>query len=222
MATNQKVGGSSPSWRATSRRTLVVRRIFLRKMRLHRTGCRSSPRKVTLGSAARLQAPSLTPRCRYQLFAVEGHCSLGIYFVTLTHDGVTKLMSLHFCLISSGFQPFFENDSHTTLTVDVQGILRLKAGFPPGFSRQEAPFFCFLPVFSAGGCVKVSGGFLYKSPSNLGRSQRSPFQGGNHRHGGETQHRRGPRLFCQGGDRSAHPHRRGSAGNSEQAAGGDD
>ena len=67
---------------ATSRRTLVVRRIFLRKMRLHRTGCRSSPRKVTLGSAARLQAPSLTPRCRYQLFAVEGHCSLGIYFVT--------------------------------------------------------------------------------------------------------------------------------------------
>ena len=53
-------------------------------MRLHRTGCRSSPRKVTLGSAARLQAPSLTPRCRYQLFAVEGHCSLGIYFVTLT------------------------------------------------------------------------------------------------------------------------------------------
>ena len=84
MATNQKVGGSSPSWRATSRRTLVVRRIFLRKMRLHRTGCRSSPRKVTLGSAARLQAPSLTPRCRYQLFAVEGHCSLGIYFVTLT------------------------------------------------------------------------------------------------------------------------------------------
>ena len=84
MATNQKVGGSSPSWRATSRRTLVVRRIFLRKMRLHRTGCRSSPRKVTLGSAARLQAPSLTPRCRYQLFAVEGHCSLGIYFVTPT------------------------------------------------------------------------------------------------------------------------------------------
>ena len=62
----------------------MVRRIFLRKMRLHRTGCRSSPRKVTLGSAARLQAPSLTPRCRYQLFAVEGHCSLGIYFVTLT------------------------------------------------------------------------------------------------------------------------------------------
>ena len=45
---------------------------------------RSSPRKVTLGSAARLQAPSLTPRCRYQLFAVEGHCSLGLYFVTLT------------------------------------------------------------------------------------------------------------------------------------------
>ena len=68
----------------TSRRTLVVRRIFLRKMRLHRSGCRSSPRKVTLGSAARLQAPSLTPRCRYQLFAVEGHCSLGIYFVTPT------------------------------------------------------------------------------------------------------------------------------------------
>ena len=53
-------------------------------MRLHRSGCRSSPRKVTLGSAARLQAPSLTPRCRYQLFAVEGHCSLGIYFVTPT------------------------------------------------------------------------------------------------------------------------------------------
>ena len=53
-------------------------------MRLHRSGCRSSPRKVTLGSATRLQAPSLTPRCRYQLFAVEGHCSLGIYFVTPT------------------------------------------------------------------------------------------------------------------------------------------
>ena len=88
MATNQKVGGSSPSWRATSRRTLVVHRIFLRKMRLHRTGCRSSPRKVTLGSAARLQAPSLTPRCRYQLFAVEGHCSLGIYFVTPTQRQV--------------------------------------------------------------------------------------------------------------------------------------
>ena len=46
--------------------------------------CRSSPRKVTLGLAARLQAPSLTPRCGYQLFAVEGHCSLGIYFVTPT------------------------------------------------------------------------------------------------------------------------------------------
>ena len=27
---------------------------------------RSSPQKVTLGSAARLQAPSLTPHCRYQ------------------------------------------------------------------------------------------------------------------------------------------------------------
>ena len=96
MATNQKVGGSSPSWRATSRRTLVVRRIFLRKMRLHRTGCRSSPRKVTLGSAARLQAPSLTPRCRYQLFAVEGHCSLGIYFVTLTHVAANPCGSPHF------------------------------------------------------------------------------------------------------------------------------
>ena len=72
----------------------------------------------------------------------------------------------------------FENHSHTTLTVDVQGTLRLKAGLPPGFSRQEAPFFCFLPVFSAGGYVKVSGGFLYKLPSNLGRSQRFPFQGG--------------------------------------------
>lgn len=36
---------STPS---TSRRTLVVRRIFLRKMRLHRSGCRSSPQKVSL------------------------------------------------------------------------------------------------------------------------------------------------------------------------------
>jgi hypothetical protein len=27
------------------------------------------PQKATLGSAARLQAPSLTPHCRYQLFA---------------------------------------------------------------------------------------------------------------------------------------------------------
>ena len=34
--------------RTTSRRTLVVRRIFLRKMRLHRSGCRSSPQKVSL------------------------------------------------------------------------------------------------------------------------------------------------------------------------------
>ena len=58
----------------------------------------------------------------------------------------------------------FENHSHTTLTVDVQGILQPKAGLPPGFSRQEAPLFCFLPVFSAGDCVKVSGGFLYKLP----------------------------------------------------------
>ena len=155
MATNQKVGGSSPSWRATSRRTLVVRRIFLRKMRLHRTGCRSSPRKVTLGSAARLQAPSLTPRCRYQLFAVEGHCSLGIYFVTLTHDGVTKLMSLHFCLISSGFQPFFENDSHTTLTVDVQGSLRPKAGLPAWFSQAGDPVFCFFSLFPTGASPNV-------------------------------------------------------------------
>ena len=47
---------------------------------------RSSPRKVTLGSAARLQTPSLTPRCGYQLFAVEGHCSLGIYFITLIQE----------------------------------------------------------------------------------------------------------------------------------------
>ena len=53
-----------------------------------------------------------------------------------------------------------------------------KRGFPPGFPRLKAPFFCFLPVFSAGGYVKVSGGFLYKLPSNLGRSQRFPFQGG--------------------------------------------
>lgn len=53
-----------------------------------------------------------------------------------------------------------------------------KRGFPPGFPRQEAPSFCFLPVFSAGGCVKVSGGFLYKLLNNLGRSQRFPFQGG--------------------------------------------
>lgn len=52
-----------------------------------------------------------------------------------------------------------------------------KRGFPPGFPRQEAPFFCFHPVFSAGGCVKVSGGFLYKLSSNLGRSQRSHFKG---------------------------------------------
>lgn len=53
-----------------------------------------------------------------------------------------------------------------------------KRGFPPGFPRQEAPSFCFLPVFSVGGCVKVSCGFLYKLLSNLGRSQRFPFQGG--------------------------------------------
>ena len=54
----------------TSRRALVARRDFLfRKPRLRLTGCRSSPQKATLGSAARLQAPSLTPHCRYQLFA---------------------------------------------------------------------------------------------------------------------------------------------------------
>ena len=76
------------------------------------------------------------------------------------------------------FLAVFENDSHTALTVDVQGILRLKAGLPAWFSQAGGPVFCFLPVFSAGGCVKVSGGFLYKLPSNMGRSQRSPFQGG--------------------------------------------
>ena len=42
---------------------------LLRKSRLRLSGCRSSPQKATLGSAARLQAPSLTPHCRYQLFA---------------------------------------------------------------------------------------------------------------------------------------------------------
>ena len=87
-------------------------------------------------------------------------------------------MSLHFSLFLSGFQPFFENDSHTTLTVDVQGILRLKAGFPAWFSQAGGPVFLFSTRFPVGGCVKVSGGFLYKLPSNMGRSQRSPFQGG--------------------------------------------
>ena len=45
---NPKVVGSNPAPATTSRRTLVVRRIFLRKMRLHRSGCRSSPQKVSL------------------------------------------------------------------------------------------------------------------------------------------------------------------------------
>lgn len=40
------------------------------------------------------------------------------------------------------------------------------------------PRFLFSPRFPVGGCVKVSGGFLYKLSSNMGRSQRSPFQGG--------------------------------------------
>ena len=40
--------GSNPAPATTSRQTLVVRRIFLRKMRLHRSGCRSSPQKVSL------------------------------------------------------------------------------------------------------------------------------------------------------------------------------
>ena len=44
----------------------------------------AAPLREKSRSAARLQAPSLMPRCRYQLFAVEGHCSLGIYFITLT------------------------------------------------------------------------------------------------------------------------------------------
>ena len=47
-AHNPKVVGSNPAPATTSRRTLVVRRIFLRKMRLHRSGCRSSPQKVSL------------------------------------------------------------------------------------------------------------------------------------------------------------------------------
>ena len=45
---NPKVVGSNPAPATTSRRTLVVRRIFLRKKRLHRSGCRSSPQKVSL------------------------------------------------------------------------------------------------------------------------------------------------------------------------------
>ena len=72
----------------------------------------------------------------------------------------------------------FENHSHTTLTVDVQGFLRLKAGLPAWFPQAGGPAFLFSPRFSARDCVKVSGGFLYKFPNNMGRSQRFPFQGG--------------------------------------------
>ena len=87
-------------------------------------------------------------------------------------------MSLHFFFVFKRFSAVFENDSHTTLTVDVQGTLRLKAGLPAWFSQAEGPVFLFSPRFPVGGCVKVSGEFLYKLPSNLGRSQRFPFQGG--------------------------------------------
>ena len=45
------------------------------------------------------------------------------------------------------------------------------------FPGRRPRFFLFSP-FSARDCVKVSGGFLYKLPSNMGRSQRFPFQGG--------------------------------------------
>ena len=48
----------------------------------------------------------------------------------------------------------------------------------PGSSQVKGPAFFFSPRFPAGNCVKVSGGFLYKLPSNLGRFQRFPFQGG--------------------------------------------
>ena len=43
-----EAAGSNPVTSTTSRRGLVPRRIFLRKMRLRRTACRSSPQKVTL------------------------------------------------------------------------------------------------------------------------------------------------------------------------------
>ena len=48
----------------------------------------------------------------------------------------------------------------------------------PGSSQAGGPAFFFSPRFPAGSCVKVSDGFQYKLPSNLGRFQRFPFQGG--------------------------------------------
>lgn len=71
----------------------------------------------------------------------------------------------------------FENDSHTTLTVDVQGTLRLKAGLPAWFSQAEGPVFLFSPRFPVGGCVKVSGEFLYKLPIIQADSKGSHFKG---------------------------------------------
>ena len=41
----------------------------------------------------------------------------------------------------------FENDSHTALTVDLQGILRLITGLPAWFSQAGGPVFLFSPRF---------------------------------------------------------------------------
>lgn len=52
-----------------------------------------------------------------------------------------------------------------------------KRGFPPGFPRLKAPFFLFSPRFPVGGCVKVSGEFLYKLPIIQADSKGSHFKG---------------------------------------------
>lgn len=50
----------------------------------------------------------------------------GIFFVTQTHDGVTKKMSLHFFQYSCRFAGFWTENPKNGFTVDVQTANRSK------------------------------------------------------------------------------------------------
>lgn len=76
-ATNQKAGGSSPSWRASSRRTLVVRRIFLRKTRLHRSGWSHLPVRSVLDAPHWGAAP---------LLSAKSHAAPALFACKRAHD----------------------------------------------------------------------------------------------------------------------------------------
>ena len=132
------------------------------------------PRKKSC-PAARLQAPSLTSRCRYQLFAVEGHCPSVLYFVTPTQAecsaGYSVFSFSHLYLSAAPYLHKREPSLGALPFVSLRGIHPRGTEFPlsPALGFWDPAFFhfpllCHASIVITGPAFSRAFGVLYVFP----------------------------------------------------------